>query len=287
MFIYGEYGAAGAAKASEKLFKSQPRVFFLRGKMEAQESHAVFELERGMFPEGMLELDLVHLGFCLENSADGGNHRHFEGPRRTPYPIRAATYQRTIRKKVPRPIPLTSRRRTIYFVPPEDLQRPGRNPELEALALLQELPGNPDDDDDDDDPAAGAAPYAPASSGYSARFKRTAEQEEGDSGFRDAANPSKRVRRALGDDDSAANSPYKIFGVSSFASSAFVTLEAAAVADLTIPGLCDKIQACFKKAELRFLELYPSWPTIKFIISDTQDAARSAGRPVIAIPPKC
>jgi len=96
MFIYGKYGAAGAAKASEKLLKSQPRVLFLRGKMEAQESHTVFELERGMFPEGMLELYLVCLGFCLENSADAGNHRHFEGPCRSLYPIRATPYQQTI-----------------------------------------------------------------------------------------------------------------------------------------------------------------------------------------------
>jgi len=301
MFIYGEYGAGGAAKAYQKL-KTRPRIFMLKGRMVPEESHAVFELEQGSFPEGLLELSLIHLAICIKPSEDNEDgHRHFEPPRQTEFPNRAIPYKKTITTQVPRPIPLTVRRRTLYFESPELLPRPTQPPP----PLLPPPIGPVQQNVDPDAPAAEDPPPGPVQlnvepdnpaiedivgftsvqSSSILRLKRAA-----DDSYTEITRITKRAKRSLGSDESAISSPFKIYGYSTFTERSHVVYEPILrFSDLTIPALCDKIANVFKKCEVKFLSLFPNWPTILFVpdIENPDQRANTTGKIHLELPPKC
>ena len=202
MVLFGDFANQPFVEM-EKTMNKQPKLLCLKGSIKPGECVARFDFEQGCFSAGVYQVKIEFLTFC-----DDQNHNaHFAEPRRISYPIPHGApdgYQPEIRVRVPRPIPLVHRRRTVYVMP---YNPPSRTPSPEIFAPLAEYL---------DPPAAGggvagvgggnqpviapgvgggvAANLAPFvhDENHALRFKRSIDSENDNNG----ENSKKRIKRA-------------------------------------------------------------------------------------------
>ena len=129
--LLGDHSQARkACKLAEEKLRDREQLFVLRGQIPPNHGFAEIDLTGSDFPDGVVEVDLVSLKFCVEAFTYGRrDHYHFKEPKRTAttkYP-RVPPRQRYKIVKFPLPVPAVRRLRPIIFEAQENLQFPGEN----------------------------------------------------------------------------------------------------------------------------------------------------------------
>ena len=307
--MYVTYGSVDSAKALHSFdhrLKEHPKFFCLRGRLDPGESFARFDIEPGIFPHGLVKITLENLTFCNdENVATRHGAYHFRPLPEVEMPD-VANYQPEIEIRVPRPVPLVHRRRTVYFVnnpepesckkkcplskPPKGVRYPGDYPP-DPFKNLELLFGgsasNTDDDDDDDDDEGIFQTDQPR------RAKRTLTEEEEGAAAAAAASPSPPPQEGATPAKKAKTtiSPYRVQISSSFGFKNAAAKEDFLFREATLSYFALKVSAAIKKCGERFSNLFKELPTV-VTIPAAAPAEDEGGRAVtkerlkIVLPPQ-
>ena len=308
--MYVTYGSVDSAKALHSFdhrLKEHPKFFCLRGRLDPGESFARFDIEPGIFPHGLVKITLENLTFCNdENVATRHGAYHFRPLPEVEMPD-VANYQPEIEIRVPRPVPLVHRRRTVYFVnnpepesckkkcplskPPKGVRYPGDYPS-DPFKNLELLFGgsasNTDDDDDDDDDEGIFQTDQPR------RAKRTLTEEEEGAAAAAAASPSPPPQEGATPAKKAKTtiSPYRVQISSSFGFKNAAAKEDFLFREATLSYFALKVSAAIKKCGERFSNLFKELPTVVTIPAAAAPAEDEGGRAVtkerlkIVLPPQ-
>ena len=306
--MYVTYGSVDSAKALHSFdhrLKEHPKFFCLRGRLDPGESFARFDIEPGIFPHGLVKITLENLTFCNdENVATRHGAYHFRPLPEVEMPD-VANYQPEIEIRVPRPVPLVHRRRTVYFVnnpepesckkkcplskPPKGVRYPGDYPP-DPFKNLELLFGgsasNTDDDDDDDDEGI-------FQTDQPRRAKRTLTEEEEGAAAAAAASPSPPPQEGATPAKKAKTtiSPYRVQISSSFGFKNAAAKEDFLFREATLSFFALKVSAAIKKCGERFSNLFKELPTV-VTIPAAAPAEDEGGRAVtkerlkIVLPPQ-
>ena len=304
--MYVTYGSVDSAKALHSFdhrLKEHPKFFCLRGRLDPGESFARFDIEPGIFPHGLVKITLENLTFCNdENVATRHGAYHFRPLPEVEMPD-VANYQPEIEIRVPRPVPLVHRRRTVYFVnnpepesckkkcplskPPKGVRYPGDYPP-DPFKNLELLFGgsasNTDDDDDDEGIFQTDQPR---------RAKRTLTEEEEGAAAAAAASPSPPPQEGATPAKKAKTtiSPYRVQISSSFGFKNAAAKEDFLFREATLSYFALKVSAAIKKCGERFSNLFKELPTV-VTIPAAAPAEDEGGRAVtkerlkIVLPPQ-
>ena len=276
--MYVTYGSVDSAKALHSFdhrLKEHPKFFCLRGRLDPGESFARFDIEPGIFPHGLVKITLENLTFCNdENVATRHGAYHFRPLPEVEMPD-VANYQPEIEIRVPRPVPLVHRRRTVYFVnnpepesckkkcplskPPKGVRYPGDYPPdpFKNLELLFGGSASNTDDDDDDDEGI-------FQTDQPRRAKRTLTEEEEGAAAAAAASPSPPPQEGATPAKKAKTtiSPYRVQISSSFGFKNAAAKEDFLFREATLSFFALKVSAAIKKCGERFSNLFKELPTV-------------------------
>ena len=292
--MYVTYGSVDSAKALHSFdhrLKEHPKFFCLRGRLDPGESFARFDIEPGIFPHGLVKITLENLTFCNdENVATRHGAYHFRPLPEVEMPD-VANYQPEIEIRVPRPVPLVHRRRTVYFVnnpepesckkkcplskPPKGVRYPGDYPP-DPFKNLELLFGgsasNTDDDDDDDDEGI-------FQTDQPRRAKRTLTEEEEGAAAAAAASPSPPPQEGATPAKKAKTtiSPYRVQISSSFGFKNAAAKEDFLFREATLSYFALKVSAAIKKCGERFSNLFKELPTVVTIPAAAAASAEDEG----------
>ena len=292
--MYVTYGSVDSAKALHSFdhrLKEHPKFFCLRGRLDPGESFARFDIEPGIFPHGLVKITLENLTFCNdENVATRHGAYHFRPLPEVEMPD-VANYQPEIEIRVPRPVPLVHRRRTVYFVnnpepesckkkcplskPPKGVRYPGDYPP-DPFKNLELLFGgsasNTDDDDDDDDEGI-------FQTDQPRRAKRTLTEEEEGAAAAAAASPSPPPQEGATPAKKAKTtiSPYRVQISSSFGFKNAAAKEDFLFREATLSFFALKVSAAIKKCGERFSNLFKELPTVVTIPAAAAAPAEDEG----------
>ena len=305
--MYVTYGSVDSAKALHSFdhrLKEHPKFFCLRGRLDPGESFARFDIEPGIFPHGLVKITLENLTFCNdENVATRHGAYHFRPLPEVEMPD-VANYQPEIEIRVPRPVPLVHRRRTVYFVnnpepesckkkcplskPPKGVRYPGDYPPdpFKNLELLFGGSASNTDDDDDDDEGI-------FQTDQPRRAKRTLTEEEEGAAAAAAASPSPPPQEGATPAKKAKTtiSPYRVQISSSFGFKNAAAKEDFLFREATLSYFALKVSAAIKKCGERFSNLFKELPTV-VTIPAAAPAEDEGGRAVtkerlkIVLPPQ-
>ena len=277
MVLFGEVNSQQIL-AYERERKRQSNLLCLKGRLRSGSNVASFELESGCLPPGIFQFKIEHLTFCNEQ------HSHFANPPEASFPIpddAPDLYQPRIEVRVPRPVPLVHRRRTIYTIPYEP---PTREPSPERLVPLAEeiraqpqaeLPGQ----EEEQPPQEENAPfYSYTPSNEFSRRKRSGR----DASFSRTSKRFKRSLEHLNDFD---------FDVTARYSVTYATIEDDVVLrDVTIAGLKDKLNNMFVRVYKRLGNFAENskrgyWQTIREEVDVAGGRPESRDKLMLSLPP--
>ena len=258
------YGAidTNEIQGFERRLREQPIFYCLRGQLDPGETFARFKIDSGVFPVGVLRISLENLTFCRQqdDAAQHGNY-HFRPLPTVDYPPLPddAVYQDEIEIRVPRPVPLVHRRRTVYFI---------EGPTQRSYKV------DIDDDDrysKDNKPKADDYIAYPGQESLKRKLDIDLVLEDVRRLFEDEALMDerritvKRFKRTLEEEQ---NSSYRVQISSNFQMKMSGTFEEFRYRDSTLTFLADKITAGIKKCNEKFGGLFKDLPSVNTIVAE-------------------